>query len=257
MDGGSVRPRHPAARVRTPWQTWSPLQMPIAACAACPHRAHSVRTVSRDWENACARSEHAPRTRQRTVSPDTRRRGRRERGSRTAGAVGGRGRGRRGHHHDRPRPGRGGPGRVHRSPRRRAGVSRDGGLAGACRPRRLPDLHPAASPPRVGGQHRRRRRAEPPERGADAAAGAPYRRRGRAALRAPLAGPGHPAAGRHRSAGPPGDRAAAAVAALRHGRARPRPQSRPPHRRHLAAALVRSPPTRSTPVSHHPQRSQR
>ena len=51
--------------------------------------------------------------------------------------------------------------------------------------------------------------------------------------------------------GPPGDRAASAVAPLRHGRARPRRPSRPPHRRHLAAALVRSPPTRSKPVSHH------
>ena len=51
--------------------------------------------------------------------------------------------------------------------------------------------------------------------------------------------------------GPPGDRAAAAVAPLRHSRAHPRPQPRPPNGSHLAAALVRSPPTRAAPVSHH------
>ncbi len=217
---------HACGAYRPSSAAWPPRACCVrAACAPCPPGG----------QRACARGEprnaHATADRQ----PRHERRGRRGRGSRAAGTVGGRGRGRRGHHHDRPRPGRVGPGRVHRSPRRRIGVSRDGGLAGARRARRLPDLHPAASPPGVGGQHRRHRRAEPPERGADAAAGAPHRRRGRAALRAPLAGPGHPAAGRHRSAGPPGDRATAAVAPLRHRRARPRPQPRPPHRRHLAA----------------------
>ena len=195
----------------------------------CVPRAHTVRTASSAQENACARGGNAPRTQHRNVGPDTKRRGRRERGSHTASPDGGRGGGRRGHHDDRPRPGRGRPGRVHRPPCGCAGVSRHGGLAAACRPRRLPDLHPTASPSRAGGQHRRRRRTEPPEHGADAAAGAPHRGRGRAPLRAPLARPRHAAARRHRSARAPRDRAAPAVAPLRHGRARPRRPSRPPN----------------------------
>jgi hypothetical protein len=44
-------------------------------------RGHSVRAACAPRANACARSGHASRAQQQTVDPDTRRRGRRERGS--------------------------------------------------------------------------------------------------------------------------------------------------------------------------------
>ena len=94
---------------------------------------------------------------------------------------------------------------------------------------------------------------QPPEHGANAATGAPYRRCGGAALCPPLAGFRNAAAGRHRPDRPAGHRPASAVAPLRLGRARPRRPSRPSHRSHLAAAHVGSPPRDlALPRAHHP-----